>query len=262
VAHIEEKPNMMTFDLQGKTALVTGGASGIGFEVARLMARSGATVAINFLPNDIRGEQALAALQAEGLAVIGAPGDLADPDQAAAMVKQAVQALGHLDLLVNNAGTPGVTKPIPVQDLASVTEELWQTLLNVNLMSVFRCAKAAAASLKASNGAIVNTASIAGFGSIASTLAYSASKAGVINLTKNLAHALAPEVRVNAVAPGSVESSWAIEWSEERRRNTIAATPLQRWCTPDDVAELIVYLGFAGRMITGQTVIIDGGISI
>ena len=253
---------MMTFDLQGKTALVTGGASGIGFEVARLMACSGATVAINFLPNDIRGEQALAALQAEGLAVIGAPGDLADPIQAEAMVKQAVLALGHLDLLVNNAGTPGVTKPIPVQDLESVTEELWQTLLNVNLMSVFRCAKAAAASLKASNGAIVNTASIAGFGSIASTLAYSASKAGVINLTKNLAHALAPEVRVNAVAPGSVESSWAIEWSEERRRNTVAATPLQRWCTPDDVAELIVYLGFAGRMITGQTVIIDGGISI
>ncbi|MEG3129282.1 SDR family oxidoreductase [Pantoea cypripedii] len=253
---------MMTFDLQGKTALVTGGASGIGFEVARLMARSGATVAINFLPNDIRGEQALATLQAEGLAVIGAPGDLADPIQAEAMVKQAVLALGHLDLLVNNAGTPGVTKPIPVQDLESVTEELWQTLLNVNLMSVFRCAKAAAASLKASNGAIVNTASIAGFGSIASTLAYSASKAGVINLTKNLAHALAPEVRVNAVAPGSVESSWAIEWSEERRRNTVAATPLQRWCTPDDVAELIVYLGFAGRMITGQTVIIDGGISI
>lgn len=253
---------MMTFDLQGKTALVTGGASGIGFEVARLMARSGATVAINFLPNDIRGEQALATLQAEGLAVIGAPGDLADPVQAEAMVKQTVLALGHLDLLVNNAGTPGVTKPIPVQDLESVTEELWQTLLNVNLMSVFRCAKAAAASLKASNGAIVNTASIAGFGSIASTLAYSASKAGVINLTKNLAHALAPEVRVNAVAPGSVESSWAIEWSEERRRNTVAATPLQRWCTPDDVAELIVYLGFAGRMITGQTVIIDGGISI
>ncbi|WP_416414634.1 SDR family NAD(P)-dependent oxidoreductase [Pantoea sp. App145] len=253
---------MMTFDLQGKTALVTGGASGIGFEVARLMARSGATVAINFLPNDIRGEQALTTLQAEGLAVIGAPGDLADPIQAEAMVKQAVLALGHLDLLVNNAGTPGVTKPIPIQDLESVTEELWQTLLNVNLMSVFRCAKAAAASLKASHGAIVNTASIAGFGSIASTLAYSASKAGVINLTKNLAHALAPEVRVNAVAPGSVESSWAIEWSEERRRNTVAATPLQRWCTPDDVAELIVYLGFAGRMITGQTVIIDGGISI
>lgn len=253
---------MMTFNLQGKTALVTGGASGIGFEVAQLMARSGATVAINYLPNDPRGEQALSALKEQGLKVIGAPGDVSDAVEAEAMVQQAVLALGQLDLLVNNAGTPGVTKPIPISDLESVSEELWQTLLNVNLMSVFRCSKAAAASLKASKGAVVNTASIAGFGSIASTLAYSASKAGVINLTKNLAHALAPEVRVNAVAPGSVESSWAIEWSEERRQSTVAATPLQRWCTPDDVAELIVYLGFAGRMITGQTVIIDGGISI
>ncbi|WP_158782156.1 SDR family NAD(P)-dependent oxidoreductase [Pantoea sp. BAV 3049] len=253
---------MMTFNLAGKTALITGGASGIGFTAARIMARSGAKVAINYLPDDPRGAQALAELRAEGLEAIGAPGDLSDPVQADAMVKQAAADLGRLDLLVNNAGTPGVKKPIPVKDLESISEELWQTILNVNLMSVFRCSKAAAESLKASGGAIVNTASIAGFGSIASTIAYSASKAGVINLTKNLAHALAPEVRVNAVAPGSVESSWAIEWSDERRDSTIAATPLKRWCTPDDVAELIVYLGFAGSMITGQTVIIDGGISI
>lgn len=253
---------MMVFDLSGKTALITGGASGIGYEAALLMARSGARVAINYLPDDPRGEKALAALRAEGLDVIGAPGDLASPQQAESMVKKAIEELGHLDLLVNNAGTPGVTKPIPVTDLEAVSETLWETLLNVNLMSVFRCSKAAGESLKASGGAIVNTASIAGFGSIASTLVYSASKAAVINLTKNLAHALAPQVRVNAVAPGSVESSWAIEWSDERRRSTIAATPLQRWCKPDDVAELITFLGFAGSMITGQTVIIDGGISI
>lgn len=253
---------MMTFDLKGKTALVTGGASGIGFETARLMARFGARVAINYLPGDPRGEQSVAALLNEGLLAVAAPGDLSQPDQAQAMVIKAIAELGHLDLLVNNAGTPGVVKPIPIGDLEAVSEELWQTLLNVNLMSVFRCSKAAAASLAASGGAIVNTASIAGFGSIASTVAYSASKAAVINLTKNLAHALAPEVRVNAVAPGSVESSWAIEWSDERRQSTIAATPLRRYCTPDDVAELIVYLGFAGRMITGQTVIIDGGVSI
>ena len=116
--------------------------------------------------------------------------------------------------------------------------------------------------LKESKGAIVNTASIAGFGSVASTIAYSGSKAAVINLTKNLARALAPDVRVNAVAPGSVDSSWAIEWSKERHDGTIAATPLKKLCTPDEVAELIVYLGFAGRMITGHTVVIDGGISI
>ncbi len=253
---------MISFDLHGRTALITGAASGIGLETARLLLRSGARVAINYLPDDPRGEQALAALAAEGFSAIGAPGDVSDPEQAQAMVHEAIGRLGRLDLLVNNAGTPGVQKPIPITDLDSISETLWQTLLNVNLLSVFRCSKAAAPALKASNGAIVNTASIAGFGSIASTIAYSGSKAAVINLTKNLAHALAPEVRVNAVAPGSVESSWMIEWSEERRQKTIAATPLKRWCTTRDVAELIVYLGFAGSMITGETVVIDGGISI
>lgn len=151
---------------------------------------------------------------------------------------------------------------MPIADLENITEDLWGNLLNVNLMSVFRCSKAAAPALKASKGAIVNTASIAGFGSVASTIAYSGSKAAVINLTKNLARSLAPDVRVNAVAPGVVDSSWAIEWSDERRASTVAGTPLRRVATVEDIAELIVFLGFAGRMITGQTVAIDGGISI
>lgn len=253
---------MIAFDLKRRTALITGGASGIGLETAWILSRSGARVAINYLPDDPRGEEALAALRKEGFDPVAAPGDVGDADKARDMVLKAVADLGHLDLLVNNAGTPGVKLPVPIADLDGITEELWATLLNVNLMSVFRCSKAAAPALKASRGAIVNTASIAGFGAVASTIAYSGSKAAVINLTKNLARALAPEVRVNAVAPGSVDSSWAIEWSDERRRNTIANTPLQALCTPDDVAELIVYLGFGGRMITGQTIAIDGGISI
>ncbi|MCX8997467.1 SDR family oxidoreductase [Rhizobiaceae bacterium BDR2-2] len=253
---------MISFDLTGRTALITGGASGIGLEAARVMAKSGAKVAINFLPDDPRGPEAVDALRKEGFDVISAPGDLGDAGQAEDMVLKAVSALGHLDLLVNNAGTPGVRTPIPITDLDPISEELWANLLNVNLMSVFRCSKAAAPALKAAKGAIVNTASIAGLGSVASTLVYSASKAAVINLTKNLARSLAPEVRVNAVAPGSVDSSWAIEWSDERRQNAIAATPLKRLGTPPDIAELIVYLGFAGSMITGQTVVIDGGISI
>ncbi|RFB76556.1 SDR family NAD(P)-dependent oxidoreductase [Methylovirgula sp. 4M-Z18] len=253
---------MISFNLTGKAALVTGGASGIGLATAHIMAKAGAKVAINFLPADQRGEAALAQFQKEGLNVIGAPGDVGDAGQAEAMVLEAVATLGRLDLLVNNAGIPGVKVPVPINDLDGITEELWASLLNVNLMSVFRCSKAAAPALKAAKGAIVNTASIAGFGAVASTIAYSGSKAAVINLTKNLARALAPDVRVNAVAPGVVESSWGIEWSEERRLSTIANTPLKKVCTTADVAQLIVYLGFAGALITGQTVAIDGGISI
>lgn len=251
---------MIAFDLKGRTALVTGAGSGIGLEVVRIVARGGAKVAINYLPGDSRGPQAVADLLEEGLDVIGAPGDVGDANAATQMVANAIRHLGRLDLLVNNAGTPGVRRPIPIEDLDSITEELWTNLFNVNLLSVFRCSKAAAGALRESKGAIVNTASIAGLGATASTLAYSGSKAAVINLTKNLAKSLAPDVRVNAVAPGSVDSSWAIEWTEERRHHTIANTPLKKLCTPADVAELIVYLGFAGRMITGQTIAIDGGI--
>lgn len=251
---------MISYDLKGKTALVTGGGSGIGLEVARMMAAAGARVAINFLPSDARGEAALTNFAQAGLTVIGAPGDVGDAEDASRMVLKAVEDLGHLDLLINNAGTPGRTTPVPIADLDQITEELWATLLNVNLMGVFRCAKAAAPALKAAKGAIVNTASIAGLGAIASTPAYSASKAGVINLTKNLAHALAPDVRVNAVAPGVVESSWSIQWSEERHKNVLATTPLKRVCTTADIAELMIFLGFAGGMITGQTISIDGGI--
>lgn len=253
---------MLTFDLKNKTALITGAASGIGLETARMLAGFGATVAINYLPDDARGLDAVASIIAAGGKAIAAPGDLGNPESTDAMVKKAVAELGSLDLLVNNAGTPGVSKPIPIDQLDDVTEELWALILNTNLMSVFRCSKAAAPALKKSGGAIVNTASIAGFSSVSSSISYSASKAAVINLTKNLAKALAPEVRVNAVAPGAVISSWAIEWTEDHKKNSESATPLKRWATTADIAEMIVYLGFAARMTTGQTVIADGGISI
>lgn len=253
---------MISFNLKSRRALVTGGASGIGLEVARMLAEAGADVAINYLPGDARAEEALALLGQYGGRVIAAPGDLGDASAAQAMVETAIEALGGLDLLVNNAGTPGLSKPIPVQDLDGITEELWATLLNVNLMSVFRCSKSAAKALKASGGAIVNTSSIAGFSSIASSLCYSASKAAVNNLTKNLAHALAPEVRVNAVAPGAVDSSWTIQWTQEHRTRSEGNTPLKRWATPHDVAQMIVYLGFGAQMTTGQVLVCDGGISI
>jgi NAD(P)-dependent dehydrogenase (short-subunit alcohol dehydrogenase family) len=253
---------MISFDLRNRAALVTGAASGIGLETARMLARSGATVAINYLPDDSRGPEAVKSIIEEGGRAIAAPGDVGNADSAEAMVKKAVNELGRLDLLVNNAGAPGVTKAIPVTDLESITEDLWSFMLNTNLMSVFRCSKVAAPALVEAKGAIVNTASIAGFGSVASTICYSAAKAGVINLTKNLARALSPDVRVNAVAPGVVESSWGIGWTEQHRTESIEKTPLKRWATPADVAESILYLGFGARMMTGQTIVIDGGISL
>jgi len=253
---------MIRYELTGKTALVTGAASGIGLATATILARSGATVALNFLPDDARGPDAVEKLRAEGLQAIAAPGHVGDAAGAVAMVEQAVAALGRLDLLVNNAGTPGVRATVDMARLDLVTEELWATILATNLLGPFRCSKAAAPALKAARGAIVNTASIAGTGSGGSSMPYGASKAALVNLTKNLARGLAPEVRVNAVAPGGVDSSWQIEWTPEQRRHSVERSLLKKRADPAEIGDLIVYLGFGATMVTGQTVICDAGLTL
>jgi 3-oxoacyl-[acyl-carrier protein] reductase len=253
---------MISYNLAGKTALVTGGASGIGFATAKMLAGFGATVAINFLNDDARGPEAVDKLVSTGGSAIMAPGSVGEAGGAEAMVLKAVADLGRLDLLVNNAGTPGTRHRIAPPNLDLITEDLWTTLLEVNLKGVFRCAKAAAPALKAAGGAIVNTASIAGLGRAGSSLAYSATKAGVVSLTQNLARALAPEVRVNAIAPGAVDSSWMVEWTNEERQQSIERALLKRRCQPEDLAEVIVFLGFGAAMVTGQTVTVDGGLTL
>jgi len=253
---------MISYDLTGKTALVTGGASGIGFATAKMLAGFGATVAVNFLTDDPRGPEAVDKLISAGGKAVMAPGSVGDAKDSVRMVEQAVADLGRLDLLVNNAGTPGTRHRIAPPDLELITEELWSVLLETNLLGVFRCAKAAASALKKAGGAIVNTASIAGLGRAGSSLAYGATKAGVVSLTQNLARALAPEVRVNAIAPGAVDSSWMVEWTNEERQQSIERALLKRRCQPEDLAEVIVFLGFGAAMVTGQTVTVDGGLTL
>ena len=253
---------MITYDLAGKTALVTGGASGIGLATAAMLGRNGATVAVNFLPDDPRGAEAVAKAAADGCKAIAAPGNVGDARDCERMVTKAIEDLGRLDLLVANAGTPGTRRKIEPRELDLITEELWNTLLQVNLLGVFRCAKAAAPALKVARGAIVNTASIAGLGRAGSSLTYSATKAGVVSVTQNLARALGPQVRVNAVAPGSVDSTWMVEWTAEQQRASAEGAALKRRCTPDDIAEVIVFLGFGAAMVTGQTVVVDGGLTL
>jgi 3-oxoacyl-[acyl-carrier protein] reductase len=253
---------VIRYELAGKTALVTGGASGIGLALVEQLARNGTKVAINHLADDARGPEQVARLRAAGLDVIGASGNVGDAADCERMVQTAIRDLGRLDYLACNAGTPGTRTSIPPSALDRLTEELWNTVIQVNLLGVFRCVKAAAPALKAARGAVVSTASIAGLDSPGSSMAYGATKAGVISLTKNLARTLAPEARANAVAPGAVDSSWMIEWSNEQRSGSIDKALLKRRCTTDDLAEVMLFLLAGAAMVTGQTITVDGGLTL
>ena len=252
----------MRFEFQGRTALVTGGASGIGLATIEKLAREGCNVLLNHLPDDPAGPHHAARLLAEGLKVGTAPGDVSVPGEAEAMVARAIDQLGRLDILVNNAGTPNTRAPIPPPDLDAMTEAFWAKILHTNLIGPFRCTKAAAAALRSAKGAVVNTASIAGFGHVGSSLAYGASKAALIDMTKNLARALAPECRVNAVAPGAVNTPWQADWPEERKRAAADRALLKRMCTAEDIAEAIVFLATTPAPITGQTLVVDAGLTL
>lgn len=249
------------FDLADRTALVTGAASGIGLATATLMARAGARVALNYLRGDARGPDAVAELQRAGLDVVGAPGDVSHAETAATIVAIAAEARG-LDYLVNNAGVAAAPEPIPASDLDALGEARWMKVLSTNLLGPFHCTRAASRALREARGAIVNVASIAGFDQVGSSIAYGASKAALINMTKNLARGLAPEVRVNAVAPGFVSTSWTERWPKAKLDTAREAALLKRACSPEDVAEVIVYLCAGAAMTTGQTWLVDGGLSL
>ena len=253
---------MIQADLTGRKALVTGASSGIGLATLELFARSGATVALNYLPDDPRGPEQVDRLRADGLEIVAAPGNVAVPGEAEAMVETAISVLGGLDYLFNNAGTPVTSQPIPPDDMDKLDEEFWQKILNTNLIGPFRCARVAAPALKAAKGAIVNTASVAGMGQQGSSTSYAASKTGLVSLTRSLARGLGPEVRVNSVAPGAVNSPWQKDWPEERKRASIEKAVLKRRCEPEDIAEVVLFLCAGGAMITGQTIVIDGGLTL
>ena len=249
---------MVTADLKGKAVLVTGASSGIGLAAVELFGRCGAKVALNHLPDDARGPGQIERLCAAGIDVIGAPGDVSVPGVAERMVEQAAADLGRLDVLVNNAGTSNTVDPVPFEDLDAMTEEFWNVILATNLVGPFRCAHAAAPHLARTRGAIVSTASIAGLGTRGSSIAYGASKAGLINLTRNLGIALGPEVRVNAVAPGLVDTPWTQPWPEERKRAHIDGTMLKRIVKPEDIARAMLFLA-VHTGISGQTLAVDCG---
>lgn len=245
------------FDLENHKVLVTGGASGIGLATVNAFLKNGATVAINDLPG-AKLDTIINEFASKGSKVIAAPGDIGDPDAASAMVNHAILSLGGLNYLINNAGTPATSTPIAPSDFDRQDELLWHRLLNVNLLGPYRCTRAAANTLRQSNGAIVNTASVSAFGRGGSSSPYCATKAALVSITREWSRALAPEVRVNAIAPGLVESDWMCRF-DETEFDVAYEIPLGRQGEPDEYAEFILFLAAGATYMTGQTVIVDGG---
>jgi NAD(P)-dependent dehydrogenase (short-subunit alcohol dehydrogenase family) len=253
-------------ELTGRVALVTGGATGIGRATVLRLARSGAAgVAINYRSARDQAAQLASEVRELGAEALCVHADVRRDEQVRAMVRQIDERFGRLDVVVNNAG---ITRWIPIADLEALTDEAWHEILDVNLIAAFRCTRAAAELLKQAGGAVVNVSSISGYLATAtlSSLPYGASKAALMYLTKGLAVALGPHVRVNAVAPAFTDTDWMREYYGDQYEQAIARAsenfPLRRIATPDDVAAAIVSLIVGGDFVTGQTLLVDGGISL
>jgi len=235
--------------------LVTGSSSGIGRACAERFAAQGARVVVNSVRSVAEGE-ALAASLPEAAYV---QGDVADEDDAKKLIAFTLERFGRLDTLVNNAGT---TEVIPHHDLDAATDDVWRRILDTNLMGAWYMSRISVAALRETRGSIVNVSSIAGIVAGGSSLPYAVSKAALNHLTRLLAAALGPDVRVNAVAPGLIETAWVQGGGWDAVRTMVEQrAPLGRVGTPEDVAEVVI--GLAGASyVTGQVVVVDGGVTV
>ena len=239
--------------MSDKVVLVTGSTSGIGEATALRFADAGDRVVFNSVRSVEAGERLAAATPNS----IYLQADIAQSEDCTRLVGEVLEHYGRLDVLVNNAGT---TKVIPHADLEAASLDVWREIFEVNVFGTWSLCVAAMDALRASHGAIVNVSSMAGVRPLGSSIPYAASKAAVNHMTALLAKVVGPEVRVNAVAPGLVDTPWTADW-DTVRGFVYAVAPLKRSGSPEDVAEVIVALA-SSMYVTGQVVVIDGGLSL
>jgi len=244
-------------------ALVTGAATGIGRSAAIALAKHGYDVVVNFSRSEDAAKITAREAEAAGSRALLYRADVSDDASVRAMLAATEKEFGRLDVLINNAGT---TVDVEPKNFEEMTVDAWNRVFSVNVLGLFLVTRAATPLLKKSpNGCIVNTCSIAGLRPSAQPLPYAASKAAVANLTKTLANALGPQIRVNAVAPGWIEGDWMKKTLAGNYEGLMARrakyTPLNRCCTEDDVADSMLSLILHNRFVTGEIIIVDGGFS-
>lgn len=247
-----------------KAAIVTGASRGVGRATAMALAGQNYAVAVNFSTSREEADSVVHAIEGYGGKAIAIQANVADDAACRRLVDQATAAFGCLDVLVNNAA---VTSFIPHNALDQVRDDDWDRIMGVNLKGPFQMVRAALPALVASgDGAIVNVASIAGLSGTGSSIPYCASKAALLNMTVALARVCAPKVRVNAVAPGFIEGEWLRRGLGSAyghvKKHCEDRSPLHKVCQPEDVAAAILSLIVGSRLVTGQTVVVDGGMLI
>ncbi|MEC0207919.1 SDR family NAD(P)-dependent oxidoreductase [Paenibacillus ehimensis] len=242
-------------NLRNKVALVTGGGTGIGRAACLALAERGAAVIVNYSRSAADAEETAQSIRDIGGQAEAIRADVSQDREVRHMVDQAVRQFGTVDLLVNNAG---ITRHLSMEDLEAATDEVWDELYGVNVKGMFFCARAVAPFMKSSKqGAIVNVGSIAGITGLGSSLPYAVSKAAVHGLTKSLARALAPYIRVSCIVPGAVATRWW-DGKEEQMKRLAPQLLLQRISTPEDIARMIC-AALEQEAMTGQIITVDSG---
>ncbi len=249
-------------------AIITGGGTGVGRDTSLQLARRGYHIILNYSRSKQEAEQAADEIttigRSTGSQALCLQADVADDQDCRQLIDAALNRHGRLDVLVNCAGT---TQFIPFERMEEVSAETWERLFRVNVTGAFQCARAAAPALrKSDNGQIINISSVAAQLGQGSSIPYCCTKAALDNLTVSLARTLAPEIRVNGIAPGFIAGRWTEKGLGVSYDQVCKAyeqsLPLRKVCQPADIAEAIVSLITGSRLVTGQTLTVDAGMMI
>ncbi|MCR8926121.1 SDR family oxidoreductase [Priestia megaterium] len=240
---------------KNKVFIITGGGTGIGKATALKLADMGAKLVINYSNSETEAKKVVEEIAEKGGIAFAFKANVASEHEVNKMIHQTIAQFGRLDGLVNNAS---ITAQIPMNDLESATDDVWDSLYDVNVKGMFHCVKAAVPHMKKQkSGAIVNVGSVAGTTGIGSSIPYAATKAAIHTMTKSLAIALAPHIRVNCISPGAVDTRW---WAgnEDKMFQLAGNLPLQRVSSPEDIADAILFQ-LKQESVTGQVFTIDNG---